>query len=116
VLANPASKEQPGVTDGVAVATESYLSQNPSVATKFAAAMVKAGDYANAHPDAVRDVLSRYFKIAPDLLKTLKLGVFAGTTQQAALAESLTSTAQLMTQDGWMSVAPKAQDLVWSTK
>lgn len=40
--------------------TSKYIQENPDLAEKFTAAMTKSMNYAQAHPDAVRDIVGTY--------------------------------------------------------
>ncbi|MFC5001044.1 ABC transporter substrate-binding protein [Dactylosporangium cerinum] len=61
------------LTVGMYFTSQQYASQNPKVVAGFTAAMKKSMEYAAAHPDDVRAILSTYTKIDPTVQQNLTL-------------------------------------------
>ena len=53
--------------------SQSYATQNPKIVAAFTAAMTKSLDYATAHPDDTRAILTTYTKLDPTVQKSLIL-------------------------------------------
>ncbi|GGM47892.1 ABC transporter substrate-binding protein [Dactylosporangium sucinum] len=61
------------LTVGMYFTSQQFAQQNPKLVTAFTAAMQKSMEYAAAHPDEVRAVLSTYTKIDPAVQAKLVL-------------------------------------------
>jgi NitT/TauT family transport system substrate-binding protein len=72
VVSNYAGTD-PDLTVGMYFTSQQYAGQNAKVVDGFTAAMKKSMDYAAAHPDDVRAILSTYTKIDPEVQKNLVL-------------------------------------------
>lgn len=72
VVSNYAGTD-PDLTVGMYFTSQQYAGQNAEAVTGFTAAMEKSMDYAAAHPDEVRAILSTYTKIDPEVQKNLVL-------------------------------------------
>jgi NitT/TauT family transport system substrate-binding protein len=72
VAANYAGTD-PDLTVGMYFTSQQYAGQNATVVDGFTAAMKKSMDYAAAHQDDVRAILSTYTKIDPEVQKNLVL-------------------------------------------
>jgi NitT/TauT family transport system substrate-binding protein len=72
VVSNYAGTD-PDLTVGMYFTSQQYAGQNAEAVTGFTAAMKKSMDYAAAHPDEVRAILSTYTKIDPAVQKNLVL-------------------------------------------
>jgi NitT/TauT family transport system substrate-binding protein len=70
-------------------ATQSWAQQNPTTARAFQTAMLKAQAYANANPQAVRDILPSYIKISPQAASHVTLGTFPATVNPSVLQQIL---------------------------
>ena len=66
----------PDLTVATYFTSRRYAQQNPGVVDRFVKAINKSLDYAQAHPDEVRGVLSSYTKIPPEAAKSIKLPVW----------------------------------------
>jgi NitT/TauT family transport system substrate-binding protein len=67
-------------------ASDAWLKANPQLATRFAAALVKAAAWGNAHPKESADILIRYSKLDPGVAQNMARAVYA-TTLDAALIQ-----------------------------
>ena len=56
----PSVETRPSFPNGVYVASEQYIAENGDVVDRFARAMNKSLDYAQAHPDEVRRIIPTY--------------------------------------------------------
>jgi NitT/TauT family transport system substrate-binding protein len=63
----------PDLTVATYFTSDQYAEQNPAVVERFVRAMNKSLDYAQSHPDEVRDVLLEYTEIPPEAAKAIKL-------------------------------------------
>jgi NitT/TauT family transport system substrate-binding protein len=63
----------PDLTVATYFTSKQYAQKNPDVVKRFVRAMNKSLDYAQSHPDEVRDVLLEYTKIPPEAAKAIKL-------------------------------------------
>lgn len=67
-------------------ASDSWLKANPQLASRFAAALVKAAVWGNAHPKESAEILARYSKLDPSVAQNMARAVYA-TTLDAALIQ-----------------------------
>ena len=56
--------------------TNDYISKNPEIASKFTTAMNKSLEYAQAHPQEVRDIVGTYTKISADMRAKMAIPAF----------------------------------------
>lgn len=76
--------------------------------TKFQTAMTKSLEYADANPDAVRDIIATYTKTDPEVLANITLPKFP-TEMDRASSEKLAAAAQ---EYGVLSAAPDFDSLL----
>jgi NitT/TauT family transport system substrate-binding protein len=98
----------PGLTVGMYFASQSYTAQNPKAAAGFTAAMNKSMDYATAHPDEVRAILTSYTKIDPTVQKNLVLPKWPTTIDRKPVQQ----LADLAKQDGLFTKQPNLDTLL----
>jgi NitT/TauT family transport system substrate-binding protein len=72
------------------LATQSWAQQNPKTARAFQTAMLKAQAYANANPQAVKNILPTYIKISAQAASHITLGDFPSTLDPSQLQQILT--------------------------
>ncbi|WP_433201165.1 ABC transporter substrate-binding protein [Dactylosporangium sp. CS-047395] len=72
VVSNYAGTD-PDLTVGMYFTAQQFTAQNPKVVAAFTAAMKKSMDYAGAHPDEVRAILTTYTKLDPTVQANLTL-------------------------------------------
>ncbi|MCU1679637.1 MAG: NitT/TauT family transport system substrate-binding protein [Amycolatopsis sp.] len=75
----------PGLTVGMYFASQQFAAQNAKVVTGFTAAMKQSLEYATAHPDEARAILSAYTKIDPAVQKNLVLPKWPGTVDRGSV-------------------------------
>jgi NitT/TauT family transport system substrate-binding protein len=63
----------PNLTVATYFASKEYIAKNEAVVDRFVAAMKKSLEYAQAHPDEVRGVLTEYTEIPPEAAQKINL-------------------------------------------
>jgi NitT/TauT family transport system substrate-binding protein len=63
----------PDLTVATYFTSTQYAEENPEVVDRFVSAMEKSLDYAQTHPDEVREVLTEYTEIPPEVAAEIKL-------------------------------------------
>jgi NitT/TauT family transport system substrate-binding protein len=63
----------PNLTVAAYFASKQYIQENPEVVDRFTTAMKKSLEYAQAHPDEVRGVLTEYTEIPPEAAQKINL-------------------------------------------
>jgi NitT/TauT family transport system substrate-binding protein len=63
----------PDLTVATYFTSKQYAEENPEVVERFVTAMEQSLDYAQNNPDAVRDILSEYTQIPPEVAANIKL-------------------------------------------
>jgi len=66
----------PDLTVATYFSSKEYIKKNPDVVNRFVRAMNKSLEYAQAHPDEVRQVLTEYTQIPPEAAKKIQLPVW----------------------------------------
>ncbi|GAA3388021.1 ABC transporter substrate-binding protein [Cryptosporangium minutisporangium] len=82
--------------------TEKLLASDKDLVTRFTEAIQESLAYADAHPDEVRQVLTSYTKITPDLIPKLTLPKWPVEVNK----ESVATLGELATSDKLLSKAP----------
>jgi NitT/TauT family transport system substrate-binding protein len=57
----------PGLTAAAFVTTEKVIKNKPELIKNFVAAMTAAGNYANAHPNEIRELIPTFTKVTPEI-------------------------------------------------
>ncbi len=86
----------PNLTVAMYFTSQQYAQENPELVKKFQEATAESLKYADSHPDEVREILTTYTKIPPDLLDKLTLPHFPAEPDRA----SIEKLAQLAEEDG----------------
>lgn len=73
IVASPFAETDPKLTVATYFTSTQIAQQNPDLVKKFTEAMTESLQYASAHPDEARQVLTTYTKISGDVLKNLTL-------------------------------------------
>ncbi|GGL10238.1 ABC transporter substrate-binding protein [Mangrovihabitans endophyticus] len=92
----------PNLTVGMYFTSQQYASQHADQVKGFTTAMNKSLEYAGAHPDDARAILSTYTKIDPDIQKDLVLPKWPSSVDR----DSVQLLAQLAQQDGLITKQP----------
>lgn len=107
VVANYAVTD-PDLVVGMYFTSQSYASKNPKVVTSFTTAMNKSLEYASAHPDEARAILTTYTKIDPAVQKSLVLPKWPTTIDR----DSVQLLADLAQKDGLITKQPSVGALL----
>lgn len=75
----------PNLTVAVYFTSEKLAKENPELVKKFADAMAESLEYANAHPDEVRDVLKTYTDIDQVILDAMTLPLWPTEINRASM-------------------------------
>ncbi|WP_306214555.1 ABC transporter substrate-binding protein [Actinoplanes sp. RD1] len=98
----------PGLTVGMYFTSKQFAQQNADAVKGFTAAMTKSLEYASAHPDEARAVLTSYTKIDPAVQQKMVLPKWPATVDKA----SVQVLADLATQDGVLTKQPDLNALL----
>jgi NitT/TauT family transport system substrate-binding protein len=104
----PSVQTRPGFPNGVYVASEQYIAKNGDVVDRFARAMNKSLDYAQAHQDEVRRIIPTYTQTPAAAAAKLRLPVFDSKLDR----EGIELEAKLTAKYGIIEEAPAYDDLV----
>lgn len=97
-----------GVPSVSFAAGSEFIGQNPDTVAAFRAAMSEAFEYANANPEAVREMDRRYTRLDGDFINSRQLPVFDG----AIGYEALDAVADAMVEAGWLPAKPDINDVI----
>ncbi|MDX3640271.1 ABC transporter substrate-binding protein [Streptomyces sp. MB09-02B] len=98
----------PNLTVAMYFTSQQYAQKNPELVKKFQEATVESLEYADSHPDEVREILTTYTKIPSDLLDKLTLPHFPAEPDRP----SIERLAELGVQDGLFDKAPDLDKLL----
>ncbi|PWI14306.1 nitrate ABC transporter substrate-binding protein [Streptomyces sp. Act143] len=85
IVASPFAETDPKLTVATYFTSTRITRDNPELVQKFTAAMTESLEYASAHPDEARQILTTYTKIGTDLLDTLTLPAWPAEVDTASL-------------------------------
>ena len=91
------------------LASKEWLAANADTAKAFTEAMVKAYDYANKNPDAVRAVDSAQTKMPPEYIAKRYIAPMVGAFQREKWAAAVADMAKF----GFIPKAPAEADYIW---
>jgi NitT/TauT family transport system substrate-binding protein len=86
----------PGLTIATYVTTEKTVKEDDDLTRRFTTAIEKSLQYATEHPEEIRDVLTSYTQIKPDVAAKITLPAFPAEINK----ESVQKIADLMQTDG----------------
>jgi NitT/TauT family transport system substrate-binding protein len=89
-------------------ATKQYAAQNKDVLDRFVRAINKSLDYAQSHPDVVRQIVPTYTKIPKEVAAKMKLPQWSATLNTASIQQ----TADLAQKYGFIKDKPDMGDLI----
>jgi NitT/TauT family transport system substrate-binding protein len=90
-------------------ATADYAGKNAGIVKRFVAAVNKSLDYANAHPAAVRTIVSTYANIPPAVLQAMVLPYWSHDLNKPAIEKLAT----LMVKYGLLTTKPDLAQLYY---
>src|SRR3954447_10218329 len=88
--------------------TKQYAAQNKAVLDRFVRAMNKSLDYAQSHPDAVRQIVPTYTKIPKAAAAKIQLPQWSSTVNRSSIQQ----TADLAQKYGFIKDKPSLDDLI----
>jgi NitT/TauT family transport system substrate-binding protein len=104
----PSVETLPNFPNGVYVASEQYIAENGDVVDRFARAMNKSLEYADANPDEVRRIIPTYTETPEEAVADMRLPVFDAELDQKGIELEADLTAKY----GIIEEAPAYDDLV----
>jgi ABC-type nitrate/sulfonate/bicarbonate transport system substrate-binding protein len=104
--AYPEIKGTPAV---IFASSKAYAAENADTLKAFNAAMLKAYEYGNAHPEAVRAVDAAKTKMPPDYIKTRYIAPFTGKFQRDVWGKAVAD----MERFGFIPKAPAEAEYIW---
>jgi NitT/TauT family transport system substrate-binding protein len=104
----PSVETVPNFPNGVYVASEKYIQENSDVVDRFARAMNKSLEYAQANPDEVRKIVPEYTETPPEAAAKMRLPVFDSKLDR----KGIELEAELTAKYGIIEEAPVYEDLV----
>jgi NitT/TauT family transport system substrate-binding protein len=106
----PSVETLPSFPNGVYVAASKYIQQNGDMVDRFSRAMNKSLDYAQSHPDEVRQIIPTFTKTPAAAAAKLRLPAFDSELDR----NGIELEAQLTAKYGIIEKAPAYGDLVRS--
>jgi NitT/TauT family transport system substrate-binding protein len=88
--------------------SKQYAQQNPEIVDRFVKAMNKSLDYAQAHPEEARDVLTDYTEIPPEAVEKIKLPVWRSELKR----DTIELQAKLAEKYGLIESQPNLDELI----
>jgi NitT/TauT family transport system substrate-binding protein len=104
----PSVETLPSFPNGVYVAAEQYIAENGDVVDRFSRAMNKSLDYAQAHPEEVRQIIPTFTEVPEAAAQQLRLPPFDSELDR----EGIELEAELTAKYGIIDEAPAYEDLV----
>src|SRR3954464_5184351 len=106
----PSVETLPSFPNGAYIASEKYIKQNGDVVDRFSRAMNKSLDYAQAHPDEVRQIIPTFTKTPAAAAAKLRLPQFDSKLDR----KGIELESQLTAKYGIIEKAPAYEDMVGS--
>jgi NitT/TauT family transport system substrate-binding protein len=100
----------PDLTVAVYFTSKQYAEENPDVVDRFVRAMNKSLEYAQGHPDEVRDVLLDYTQIPPEAAEAINLPVWRADLNRPTIEQ----LSELSLKYGLIETEPNLDDLIRS--
>jgi NitT/TauT family transport system substrate-binding protein len=85
----------PGLTAAAFVTTEKVIKQKPELIKKFLAAMTDAGNYANAHPNEIRELIPTFTKVTAEIANEFVIPLYNPEVNVASLEAMLPEMKEL---------------------
>jgi NitT/TauT family transport system substrate-binding protein len=104
----PSVETLPSFPNGVYVAAEQYIAENGDVVDRFSRAMNKSLDYAQAHPEEVRQIIPTFTEVPMAAAQQLRLPPFDSELDR----DGIELEAELTAKYGIIDEAPAYEDLV----
>jgi NitT/TauT family transport system substrate-binding protein len=104
----PSVETVPNFPNGVYVSSEQYIADNGDVVDRFASAMNRSLEYADANPEEVRRIVPTYTETPEEAAQQMRLPVFDSELDQ----EGIELEADLTAKYGIVDDAPAYEELV----
>ena len=101
---------QPGMTIGIYFTTDKQIQEDPQLVQRFAKAMNKSLDYAQAHPDEARQVIKTYTKIPPQAVAKIHLPLWSSDLNRPTIE----LMGKLAARFGYINGSVDMNQLIWS--
>ncbi|KUO07529.1 ABC transporter substrate-binding protein, partial [Streptomyces dysideae] len=85
LVASPFAETDPNLTIATYFASTKLAQENPDLVKKFTEAVTESLEYASAHPDEARQIVTTYTKIDGEVLKNLTLPTWPAEYDMASL-------------------------------
>jgi ABC-type nitrate/sulfonate/bicarbonate transport system substrate-binding protein len=108
VLFHPFEEAAPDFTVATYFTTQEYIEKNPEIVERFVRAINKSMEYAESHPDEVRDIVTTYTKIPAALAKEMVLPHWAPDLHE----DTIQLTIDLAAKYGFITEKPTLDDLI----
>ena len=99
---------KPGLLFATYYTTETYAQQNPEAVERFVRAVIKSNEYAEAHPDEARAILSSYLTIEPAIQESIRMLRWPSEIDR----DSIQLLVDLLEGAGTITNAPSVDDLI----
>jgi NitT/TauT family transport system substrate-binding protein len=99
----------PNYTVATYFATKQYIQQNRDVVDRFVRAINRSMEYAQQHPDEVRDIVTTYTKIPEGLAQRMKLPQWGAELHE----DTIQLTIDLAAKYGFIERKPALDDLIY---
>jgi NitT/TauT family transport system substrate-binding protein len=109
LVMTPFEEAAPNYTVASYFTSKQYIEKNPEVVARFVRAMNKSLDYAQEHPDAVREVVPTYTKIPETAVKDMILPTFGSELDE----EDVQLTIDLSDKYGYIEEKPAIEELIY---
>lgn len=96
---------------GLYAMTDSYLSEHPDVATRFARAITKANAFAQKNPDAVREILPSYTEVSDAVLQKM---ILPHWRDEPLSVEDLQAMSDALVKNNFIKNAPDVKALMFT--
>ena len=98
----------PNLTVATYFASKEYIAKNEAVVDRFVTAMKKSLEYAQAHPDEVRGVLTEYTEIPPEAAQNINLPIWGPDLTK----DTIEQLSQLSKKYGYLEEEPNLEELI----
>jgi NitT/TauT family transport system substrate-binding protein len=109
-ISRPILETAPNYINAAFFTTEKYIADHPDVVARFDRAVDRSFDYAAAHPEEARDVLSTYTEIPPEVAQKIRLSDFSRYTDTS----TLDLTVKLAKRYGYIEKEPEVAELLYA--
>jgi NitT/TauT family transport system substrate-binding protein len=107
-IGRPYSGALPDATIAAYFVSDAYLDENPDVVERFRRAMDTASQYANDNPDEVREIVTTYTSLSPEVAAEIRVENF----QTAIDERTIELTGEQMVEFGYIPEVPPTDELV----